>query len=562
MDTRNTSTGVGIIKHWKKGLIAALLLALVAALILGPAEAWITNLLRWIEGLGAFSALVFGLVYVGATVALLPGSILTIGAGFLYGLLWGTVLVSLASTTGALLAFLIGRYLGARSAMIEQSFLGGDCLVHGCVPSKALLRSARAIQDAREVERFGGVQQGELEVDFPALMQRMRKVRAEISHHDAVSRFRDMGVDVYLGRAHFTGPHTVEVDGQTVKFKKALISTGASAWVPPVKGVEEVDYFTNKTIFSLTELPKELIIVGHGPIGCELGQAFQRFGSQVTILEMNEIILPRMSREARDVLYDCLTDDGVEMLLDVTVEEIRDGEDGKKVVLLKRRDGDTFELSGDCILFATGRRPNVDSMGLENAGVDYTDRGITVDDRLRTSQRHIFAAGDVASNYQFTHSAEAQAKIALQNALFFGRKKSSDLIIPMVIYTDPELAHVGLTEKKAGEKELPVDILRLRFEDMDRAIVDGETRGLLKVVLRKDSDEILGTSLVARHAGEIISHICLAMKQGIGLKKLSDVVHPYPTQAEIIKRAGDEYNRGRLKDWMTPWLQRFFAWRR
>ncbi|MFO7957914.1 MAG: mercuric reductase [Candidatus Brocadiia bacterium] len=451
--------------------------------------------------------------------------------------------------------------LGARVALVERHLLGGDCLNVGCVPSKCIIRSSRAAANARRAGEFGVRVPDGVKVDFPAVMERMRKLRARISRHDAAQRLREQGVDVFLGEGRFTGRRTVEVEGATLNFKKACIATGARAYRPPIPGLEEAGYLTNETVFSLTERPPRLAVFGAGPLGCELAQAFHRLGSEVTIVEKTDHLLPREDRDAADLLVASFERDGIEVRRSTECVEVRTGE-GEKVVCLEC-DGEGDELRVDEILVGAGRAPNVQGLNLEAAGVEYTERhGVKVNDRLQTSNPAIYAAGDICLRYKFTHTADATARIVIQNALFWGRKKRSALTIPWCTYTDPEIAHVGMYEKDAEEEGIPVRTFVRRFSEVDRAIADGEEEGLVKTHLKEGTDRILGATIVARHAGEMLSELTLAIEQGIGLKDLSSVIHPYPTQAEAIRHVADEYNRTRLTPFWKGLFERLMAWRR
>jgi pyruvate/2-oxoglutarate dehydrogenase complex dihydrolipoamide dehydrogenase (E3) component len=437
--------------------------------------------------------------------------------------------------------------------------MGGDCLNVGCVPSKAMIRSARAAADVREAIRFGVETTSLPRVDFEVVMERMRRLRSGISHHDSAARFKELGVDVFLGQAHFRDRKSIDVEGAIVPFKKAVIATGARASHPPIPGLSETGFLTNETVFSLTELPGTLAVIGAGPVGCELAQAFQRFGSTVFLLEAKKQILGREDCDAVKIVREALTRDGVTLALGCSIHDVRKV-DEKKVI---RFEDDCPPVEVDEILVGTGRIPNIDNLNLESAGVDYDSRrGVKVNDKLQTSAPHIYAAGDVCSPYKFTHTADAMARIVIQNSLFFGRKKTSDLTIPWCTYTDPEIAHVGLSEREAEERGIEVNTFTQHFSGVDRAIADGEENGLLKVHLKAGSDQILGATIVARHAGDIISELTVAMSQGVGLGKLSGVIHPYPTQAEAIRKAADAFNRTRLTPLVRKLFQKWLTWTR
>ncbi len=446
--------------------------------------------------------------------------------------------------------------LGAKVALVERHLIGGDCLNVGCVPSKCVISSSRAAS-ALAGAAATGISAGKLEVDFAAVMKRMRRVRAGISENDAADRFRKLGVDVFIGAGKFTGRDTVEVNGKTLKFKKAVIATGARPAIIPVEGLEEAGYLTNETVFSLTELPPRLLVMGAGPIGCELAQAFQRLGSKVTVAARSRL-LSKDDPEASGIVFEQLKKDGADVRLNTKVIRVTAAPSGKEITL--STDGSESRIEVDEILVAAGRAPNVEGMGLEAAGVAYdTKRGVKVDATLRTDNRRIFAAGDVCLKYQFTHSADAAARIVIQNALFAGSKKVSSLTIPRCTYTHPEVAHVGPYDPPA-ESEL--DVYKVEMRDVDRALADGEPDGFVKIFTRKGKDEIVAATIVAAHAGEMISEVSLAISGRIGLGKLAGVIHPYPTQAEAIKRCADAYSRTRLTPTVAKLMKKWMAWQR
>jgi pyruvate/2-oxoglutarate dehydrogenase complex dihydrolipoamide dehydrogenase (E3) component len=463
-------------------------------------------------------------------------------------------LVVVGAGTAGLVSAAGAAGLGARVALVERHLMGGDCLNVGCVPSKGILRAARAWEEARQAAgRFGGPAVGGAP-SFGAAMERMRRLRAGISPHDSAERFRSLGIDVFLGDGRFVAPDAVEVDGRRLRFRRAVIATGARAAVPPLPGLAEAGYRTNETIFNLTALPRRLAVLGCGPIGCELAQAFARFSSEVTLLGRPPRVLRREDDDAAALVAAALARDGVRLDLGVKVTAVR--RDGLDKVLAIEGDGGRRELAVDEILVATGRQPNVDGLGLEAAGVRFTATGVEVDDRLRTANPRIYACGDVASPFQFTHVADAQARIVIQNALFFGRAKASALTVPWCTYTSPEVAHVGLYERDARDRGLEVESLTVPLADNDRAVLDGEDEGFLRVHLQRGSDHILGATLVAEHAGDMLGELCLAVTQGIGLGSIAGVIHPYPTQAEVIKKAADTWRRGKL----TPRVKKLFGW--
>jgi len=470
-------------------------------------------------------------------------------------------LVVIGGGTAGLVAAAGAAGLGAKVALVEKRLLGGDCLNVGCVPSKCIIRSSRAYADARDTPAFGVKMLDGVQADFAAAMERMRRLRAVISAHDAAQRFREMGVDVFLGEGRFAGPDAVEVPGAMLRFKKAVIATGARAVKPDVPGLEEAGFLTNETVFSLTERPARLAVFGAGPLGCELAQAFHRLGSQVTILERTPHILPREDPDAAEALDRSFRRDGIIVKQNSAVMCVTTS--GKEKLVQVEHDGAQEILTVDDVLVGAGRAPNVQGLNLEAAGVKYDERnGVSVDDTLRTTNPRIYAAGDVCLRHKFTHTADASARIVVQNALFWGRKKLSALVIPWCTYTDPEIAHVGLYEQEAEARGIPVSTFVRSFKDVDRAIADGEEAGFAKVHVRRGTDQILGATIVARHAGEMISEVTLAMVAGIGLKTVANVIHPYPTQAEAVRKVADAYNRTRLTPFFKRLAARLMAWQR
>lgn len=481
-------------------------------------------------------------------------------------------LVVLGGGPAGLVAAAGAAGLGAKVALVERHLLGGDCLNYGCIPSKTLLRAARAAADVRDAERFGIRVPGGMTVDFAAVMERVRSLRAGLSPHDSAARFRDLGVEVFLGGGKFISTEVVEVGGATLRFRSAVIATGARAAVPEIPGLRAAGFLTNESVWSLTELPRRLTVLGGGPIGCELAQAFARLGSRVTLLHRQPTLLDKEDGDAAAIVHAALVRDGVEVVVGTHVTAVERAGDGSKVV--------RFEVSGmpssivgpaqsrcfvtgDALLVATGRQPNVADLGLETAGVAF-DRlqGVRVDDQLRTTNPRIFAAGDVCSRHKFTHAADFSARTALQNALFLGRKSARALTIPRATYTDPELASVGLNEREAREQGVAVTKFVRELKDVDRARTEGEAAGFVKILVATGSDRIVGATLVARQAGELISEVSVAMAGGIGLGRLANVIHPYPTQAEAIRQCGDAYNRTRLTPRVKSLLARWLAWRR
>ena len=464
------------------------------------------------------------------------------------------LLVIGAGTAGLVTASGAAR-LGAKVALVERALLGGDCLNVGCVPSKSLLRAARIVDEIRKGEVLG-ISVGAVEVDFKEVMRRMRRRRADIGTHDSAQRFASLGVDVFFGDAQFTGPAEVAVNGQGLRFKRAVIATGTRPAVPSIPGLADIPYLTNETLFWLTERPRRLVIIGGGPVGCEMAQAFARFGSEVTLLDLSTQLLPREDRDAAEVVANQLRRDGVRTELGLRLQLVKPSNDGFQVQF--ERDGVQSEVIGDQLLVATGRTPNVENLNLEAAGVAYSQQGVVVDDRLRTSAARVFAAGDVCSSFRFTHAADAMARIVIQNALFFGRKSASALVIPWCTYTDPEIAHVGMYEQEAREQRRQVSTLTVPLSDVDRAVIDEEASGFVRV--HHDRGKLLGCTIVARHAGEMIGQAAYVITHGGSLADLSATIHPYPTQGEALKKIGDIYRLKLLTPRLRNWLKRYFAW--
>jgi pyruvate/2-oxoglutarate dehydrogenase complex dihydrolipoamide dehydrogenase (E3) component len=468
-------------------------------------------------------------------------------------------LVVIGAGTAGLVAAAGAAGLGAKVALVEKHLLGGDCLNFGCVPSKCLLASAHALADARRAGALGV--RTEAEVDFPAVMERMRRLRSRIAEHDSASRFRDLGVDVFLGAGRFVDSRTIEVDGTKLHFARALIATGARAVHPETEGLEDAGYHTNETVFSMTTLPRRLGVFGAGPIGCELAQAFRRFGSEVHLFQRPTQLLPREDPDATEILHKRFLEEGIHVHLGTEVARVSVA-GGEKRLHAVREEGETT-IAVDEILIGAGRAPNVEGLGLQRVDVAYDPRsGVHVNDRLQTTNPRIYAAGDICLRQKFTHAADATARIALQNALFWGRKKLSALTIPWCTYTDPAIAHVGLYAHEAEARGIELTTFTRSLGEVDRAIADGQEEGFVKVHVHKGTDRIAGATIVARRAGDLIGELTLAMVAGVGLGKLGGVIHPYPTQAEAIKHVGDACNRTRLTPFLKGLFGRILAWRR
>ena len=473
-------------------------------------------------------------------------------------------LVVIGAGTAGLVTAAIASALGAKVALIERHLMGGDCLNVGCVPSKGVIRASRAWADVRHAAEFGVHVPDGVRYDFGAAMARMRRLRARISHTDSAHRYKTLGVDVYIGEGRFTGPDTVEVGGKTLSFSKAAVCTGARAAAPPIPGLMEARYLTNETIFTLTQLPPRLAVIGAGPIGCEMAQSFARFGSTVHLFETMGHVLPR--EDAAEIVQEQMKRDGVNFIFGAKV--VRVDRRGTEKALHYQMNGAMKEIVVDEILVGIGRAPNVDGLGLEAAGVEFDSRsGVRVDDKLRTSNPRVYAAGDICFPFKFTHTADALAQILIQNTLFphpfgLGRASTNSLIIPWCTYTEPEIAHVGIYAADAEAKGVEIDTFTFKFDEVDRAILDGEDEGFARVHVRRGTDKILGATIVAAHAGDMISELTLAVKAGLGLGTITGTIHPYPTQAEVIKKVANAWRKTTFTEGKKKILNRWFAWKR
>jgi len=464
-------------------------------------------------------------------------------------------LIVIGGGTAGLVSAVGAAGLGAQVALIERDLLGGDCLNVGCVPSKAILRSARAVAEVRAARGLG-VGAADPVVDFPAVMQRMRDLRGHLAKNDAAARLAAAGVDVIFGAARFSDRRQIEVNGVRLKFGRAVIATGGRAAIPPIPGLVDAGYLTNETVFSLTELPRRLLVIGAGAIGCELAQAFALLGGIVTVADLAARPMANEDAEASEVVQRRLAMDGVHFELGVSIQRI-DRQDGT-VVARWERAGSRGDIEADAVLVAAGRTPNVEALNLPAAGVAAGRGGIKVNERLQTSNPRVFAAGDVAAPWKFTHAADATARLVIQNALFFGRRRLSSLVVPWCTYTAPEVAHVGLTAEQAGRTG--TSSIRVPFHDVDRAVLDGQTDGFVRV--HHSKGRILGATIVGAHAGELIAHVADVMRRRGTLGDLSGVIFPYPTYSEALREAGDAYRRTLITPGARRWLARYFAARR
>jgi pyruvate/2-oxoglutarate dehydrogenase complex dihydrolipoamide dehydrogenase (E3) component len=473
-------------------------------------------------------------------------------------------LVVLGGGPAGILTALEAARTGATVALVERDLLGGVCLNTGCIPSKAIIRTSRLYAEMRSAERYGARRPEDIRVDFPAAMERVRRIRARVVRRVSAHELPEKGIHVYSGEGRFTGPDTIAVNGdaahnKSLRFRRALVSTGARPIIPPIPGLEQAGYLTNENVFDLKQCPPRLLVIGGGPLGCELAQAFCRLGSRVSIVQDEPLFLSQEERDAAQILSDALSRDGIDIHLNT--QTVRVEMNGAEKVAVLVSDGNHTTVTADEILVGVGRAPNVQGLNLEAAGVQYdAESGIQVDDFLRTSNPAIYAAGDVCLEHKFTHVEGASARIVTANALLRGRQRLSAVTIPWCTYTDPEIAHVGMYVTEARDKRIPVKTFTIPMHDVDRAIADGEEEGFVKIHVRDGTDKILGATVVARHAGEMINDISLAITAGLGLRGLARVSHPYPTQALAIKVAADTYRttrRSRFRQWL---LKKWLAW--
>ncbi|MDQ3269603.1 MAG: FAD-dependent oxidoreductase [Pseudomonadota bacterium] len=467
---------------------------------------------------------------------------------------------------GAGSAGLVSSYIAAMArakvALIERHRMGGDCLNTGCVPSKALLRTASLMADARHAERYG-VASMTADLDFARVMERVQQVVRKVEPHDSVERYTKLGVEVIQGEARIVSPWEVEVDGKRLSARSLIIATGANPLVPGLPGLDEIDYLTSDNLWDLRVLPGRLAVLGGGPIGCELAQAFARLGSRVSQIEMAPRLLPREDADAAAEVQARFEEEGTTVF--TGCKALRVEPEGEGGTLVCERDGEEVRVPFDKLLVALGRKANVEGFGLQELGVEITDRGtVQVDPLLRTNFPNILVAGDVAGPYQFTHVAAHQAWYASVNALIapFWSFKVDYRVIPWATFTDPEVARVGLSEDEAKEREIEVEVTRYGLDDLDRAIADSHDRGFVKVLTQPGKDRILGATIVGAHAGDLLAEFVLAMKHGLGLNKLLGTIHIYPTMSEANKHVAGTWRRAHVPERWLRLSGRVLAWRR
>ncbi|MBT0963574.1 FAD-dependent oxidoreductase [Denitromonas iodatirespirans] len=474
-------------------------------------------------------------------------------------------LVVIGGGSAGLVTSYIAAAVKAKVTLIERHKLGGDCLNTGCVPSKALIRSAKFLSHVRRAEEFG-IEAAEAKLDFAQVMERVQSVVQAIEPHDSAERYTGLGVDVIAGTAKITSPWTVEVthdDGHvdTLTTRAIVIATGARPFVPPIPGIEATGYLTSDTLWALREQPRRLLVLGGGPIGCELTQAFARLGSQVTQVEMLPRLMVREDEEVSQLVMERFIAEGVDVRVGTKAKQFVI-EDGEKL-LIAEHDGQDLRIPFDTLLVAVGRAANLTGFGLEELGIP-TGKTVDTNDFLQTIYPNIYAAGDVAGPYQFTHTAAHQAWYAAVNALFDPIKtfKADYSVIPWATFVEPEVARVGLNEQDAREQGIAYEVTRFGIDDLDRAIADSEAHGFVKVLTVPGKDRILGVTIVGEHAGDLIAEYVLAMKHGLGLNKILGTIHIYPTLAEANKYAAGEWKRAHAPQKLLEWVARFHAWRR
>lgn len=475
-------------------------------------------------------------------------------------------LVVIGAGSGGLVTAYIAAAVKAKVTLVEKGRMGGDCLNTGCVPSKALLRSARFLAEARRCRELG-IREARIDFDFAEVMERVGKAVKAIEPHDSVDRYRGLGVDARIGTARITSPYSVEIETEegthTLTTQAIVIATGARPLVPPIPGIEQVGYYTSDDVWGLRVLPRRLLVLGGGPIGCELAQAFSRFGAQVTLVEMASRLLPREDPEASGLLAEVFGDDGIDLKIGHRAARFC-REDGGNVLYATGPDGEV-RLTFDVLLCALGRVPNTQGLGLDELGIPITrTRTVETNAYLQALYPNIYACGDVAGPYQFTHTAAHQAWYAAVNALFgrFRRFRVDYSVIPWATFTDPEVARVGLNEEEASAQRIACEVSRYSLDHFDRAIVDGEARGFVKVLTAPGKDRILGAIIVGSHAGDLMAELVLAMKHGIGLNKLLGTIHIYPTWSEANKHTAGVWKRAHAPERVLSWLEQYHDWTR
>lgn len=479
-----------------------------------------------------------------------------------------TNMLVIGAGSAGLVSSYIASAVKAKVTLVEKHKMGGDCLNTGCVPSKALIKAARTVNDIHKAKDLG-IHVAEPTIDFPAVMERVRQVIRDIEPHDSVERYSSLGVDCLQGEATILSPWEVSVDGKTITTRNIVIATGARPFVPPIPGLDQLDYLTSDNLWGINELPKRLLVLGGGPIGCELAQAFNRLGSKVTLVMRRSCLMPREDEDVSEFVREKFVEEGIEVL--TNHQPVRfETREGENTVLLETTDkstdeNETKEVSFDKVLVALGRKANTDTLGLEKLGIELNANGtVTVDEYLRSRYPNIYACGDVAGPYQFTHTASHQAWYVAVNALFgrFKKFKVDYSVVPWATFTDPEVAHVGLSEADAKAKDILYEITKYGIDDLDRAIADNTAEGFVKVLTVPGKDKILGATIVGYHAGDLLTEFVTAMKQGLGLKKILGTIHSYPTISEANKFVAGEWSRAHAPQSILKWVEKYHGWQR
>lgn len=471
-------------------------------------------------------------------------------------------LIVIGGGAAGLVSSYIAATVNSKVCIIEKEKMGGDCLNTGCVPSKAIIKSAKIVSHHKNPEKYG-IDSIKTEYDFKKIMERVHNVIKKIEPHDSVERYTDLGVECISGEADIISPYEVEVNGKRISGKNIIVATGGSPFVPPIKGIENINYLTSENLWEIEKLPEKLIVLGGGPIGCELSQAFSRLGSKVSIVEMADSIMIREDKDVSDIVLEHFKNDGIDVLTSHKAVEIK-SEDNNKF-LIAEYNGEEKKIEFDEIIVAVGRKANTTGFGLEDLGVELNDNGtVKVNEYLQTNVPTIYCAGDVAGPYQFTHVAAHQAWFASVNSLFgkFKRFKADYSVIPWATYTDPEVARVGLSEKEASAKNIEFEITKYGIDDLDRAIADSVDYGFVKVLTKKGTDKILGVTIVGENAGNLIAEFVLAMKYNLGLNKILGTIHIYPTLTESNKYAAGEWKKARKPEKILNFLKKYHTWMR
>lgn len=457
-------------------------------------------------------------------------------------------LIVLGAGPAGLIAATMAARKGKTVALVERDIIGGECFNTGCIPSKAIIRTSRLFADMQNAENFGGTVPHHMPINFAKIMARMRRIRAQISGHISIEQLQKKGIDVFFGHARFDSSQSITIDNLGLLFKKSIIATGSEPLIPEIPGLAEAGYLTNKTIFNLSYCPESLLVIGGGPLGCELAQAFSRFGSKVTIVQLNPMFLNNVERDSAQILSSTLADEGVTIYLNSEVKNISVNGLNKTIDIITDDTKSIIKVTD--ILVSIGQVPNTSDLGLDAAKVEVTDKSkLIVDAFLRTTNSHIYGVGNICMEEKFINIPDALARIATDNALSNKHEKVDKSAIPWCIYTDPEIAHIGLQVREAREKNIPVKTFTILMHQVDRAIADSEDVGFLKIHVKEGSDQILGATLVSRHAGDMMNIISLAIKSKMGLAKLASINYPYPTQGNAIKMAASAYLQTLRPSW-------------